>query len=163
MVTSSKGVVGDEHRFAACIDSGNHASCHTRTIAAGRPFRVEAGVEARRTTGRETRRRTLDQSYFAEGGYSFAMSIAITEDHRALGRDGRRLPRQARRPRRRPGPCSKRRPRPARVWKDVAELGWLGLHVPEDHGGSGYGIEELVVVVEELGRAPSRPARSSRR
>ena len=32
-------------------------------------------------------------------------------------------------------------------------LGWLGLHVPEEHGGSGYGLEELVVVVEELGRA----------
>ncbi len=32
-------------------------------------------------------------------------------------------------------------------------LGWLGLHVPEAHGGSGYGLEELVVVVEELGRA----------
>ncbi len=38
-------------------------------------------------------------------------------------------------------------------WAELAELGWLGLHVPEDLGGSGYGIEELVVVVEELGRA----------
>ena len=38
-------------------------------------------------------------------------------------------------------------------WAEFAELGWLGLHVPEDVGGSGYGIEELVVVVEELGRA----------
>jgi len=35
----------------------------------------------------------------------------------------------------------------------VRELGWLGLHVPEDQGGSGFGLEELVVVVEELGRA----------
>ncbi len=33
------------------------------------------------------------------------------------------------------------------------QLGWLGLHLPEEHGGSGYGLEELVVVVEELGRA----------
>jgi len=32
------------------------------------------------------------------------------------------------------------------------DLGWLGLHLPEAHGGSGYGLEELVVVVEELGR-----------
>ncbi|MGI9645996.1 MAG: acyl-CoA dehydrogenase, partial [Ilumatobacteraceae bacterium] len=38
-------------------------------------------------------------------------------------------------------------------WNDIAELGWLGLHVPEDLGGSGFGLEELVVVVEELGRA----------
>ncbi len=38
-------------------------------------------------------------------------------------------------------------------WGELAELGWLGLHLPEDVGGSGYGIEELVLVVEELGRA----------
>ncbi len=35
----------------------------------------------------------------------------------------------------------------------MAELGWLGLHLPESLGGSGYGLEELVIVVEELGRA----------
>src|SRR5580692_4708231 len=38
-------------------------------------------------------------------------------------------------------------------WGDLAELGWLGLHLPEAVGGSGYGLSELVVVVEELGRA----------
>src|SRR5207249_2780083 len=37
-------------------------------------------------------------------------------------------------------------------WSDIAELGWLGLHVPEEFGGSGYGLSELVVVLEELGR-----------
>ncbi len=35
----------------------------------------------------------------------------------------------------------------------MAQLGWLGLHLPEEYGGSGYGLPELVVVVEELGRA----------
>ena len=38
-------------------------------------------------------------------------------------------------------------------WDDLRELGWLGLHLPEEYGGSGYGLAELVVVVEELGRA----------
>src|SRR5579863_4390074 len=38
-------------------------------------------------------------------------------------------------------------------WDDLRELGWLGLHVPEEYGGSGFGLPELVVVVEELGRA----------
>src|SRR4029453_1014259 len=38
-------------------------------------------------------------------------------------------------------------------WDDLRELGWLGLHLPEEHGGSGFGLPELVVVVEELGRA----------
>lgn len=39
------------------------------------------------------------------------------------------------------------------LWSEIVDLGWLGLHVPEDLGGSGYGLEELVVVVEESGRA----------
>jgi alkylation response protein AidB-like acyl-CoA dehydrogenase len=38
-------------------------------------------------------------------------------------------------------------------WGDLAELGWLGLHVPDEYGGSGYGLSELTVVLEELGRA----------
>ncbi len=37
-------------------------------------------------------------------------------------------------------------------WEEVAALGWLGLHVPEADGGSGYGLLELAVVLEELGR-----------
>ena len=38
-------------------------------------------------------------------------------------------------------------------WGAMAELGWLGIHVPEAEGGAGYGLAELLVVVEELGRA----------
>jgi alkylation response protein AidB-like acyl-CoA dehydrogenase len=38
------------------------------------------------------------------------------------------------------------------LWREVADLGWLGLHLPEQVGGSGYGLMELAVVVEELGR-----------
>jgi alkylation response protein AidB-like acyl-CoA dehydrogenase len=37
-------------------------------------------------------------------------------------------------------------------WKELAGLGWLGLHLPEAHGGSGYGLPELAVVLDELGR-----------
>ena len=38
-------------------------------------------------------------------------------------------------------------------WGEIADLGWLGLHLPEEVGGSGFGFPELVVVVEEFGRA----------
>ncbi len=38
-------------------------------------------------------------------------------------------------------------------WGDLRDVGWFGLHLPEEHGGSGYGLAELVVVVEELGYA----------
>jgi len=37
-------------------------------------------------------------------------------------------------------------------WKEAAALGWLGLHAPEEYGGQGYGLPELLVVIEELGR-----------
>jgi alkylation response protein AidB-like acyl-CoA dehydrogenase len=42
---------------------------------------------------------------------------------------------------------------PPPFWDELAALGWLGLHLPEQYGGSGYGLSELVVVLEELGRA----------
>lgn len=38
-------------------------------------------------------------------------------------------------------------------WEDVAEQGWLGLHVPEESGGHGFGFLELAVVIEELAHA----------
>ncbi|WP_332880663.1 acyl-CoA dehydrogenase [Streptomyces sp. NBC_00564] len=37
-------------------------------------------------------------------------------------------------------------------WKDVLELGWLGLHIAEQYGGQGFGLPELAVVTEEFGR-----------
>jgi len=40
------------------------------------------------------------------------------------------------------------------VWKQMGEqLGLQGLAIPEEYGGSGYGYVELVVVLEEMGRA----------
>jgi alkylation response protein AidB-like acyl-CoA dehydrogenase len=37
-------------------------------------------------------------------------------------------------------------------WKKMAELGWLGLILPEQHGGSGLNMVDLVVVLEEMGK-----------
>jgi alkylation response protein AidB-like acyl-CoA dehydrogenase len=42
-------------------------------------------------------------------------------------------------------------PRPS-YWREMADLGWLGIHLPEEYGGSGAGLLELVVVLDELGR-----------
>ena len=81
------------------------------------------------------------------------MAIAITEDHQALAstaaeflqkREARRASRDLLE--------AETEPLPA-MWDDIINLGWLGLHVPEAYGGSGYGLEELVVVVEELAKA----------
>jgi alkylation response protein AidB-like acyl-CoA dehydrogenase len=38
-------------------------------------------------------------------------------------------------------------------WKALAELGWLGVSVSEEHGGAGLGFLEEAVLLEELGRA----------
>jgi alkylation response protein AidB-like acyl-CoA dehydrogenase len=40
-----------------------------------------------------------------------------------------------------------------KLWKAVAEQGWLGAAIPEEHGGLGLGHLELCVIAEELGRA----------
>lgn len=42
---------------------------------------------------------------------------------------------------------------PPALWSQLAELGLLGLVVPEEHGGSGMSTLDGVVVYEELGRA----------
>jgi alkylation response protein AidB-like acyl-CoA dehydrogenase len=38
-------------------------------------------------------------------------------------------------------------------WQKLAEQGWLGIVYPEDDGGSGLGLVDLVVLMEEMGRA----------
>ncbi|HET9161419.1 MAG TPA: acyl-CoA dehydrogenase family protein [Caulobacteraceae bacterium] len=39
------------------------------------------------------------------------------------------------------------------LWKGVAEQGWLGTAIPEEHGGLGLGHVELCAIAEELGRS----------
>jgi alkylation response protein AidB-like acyl-CoA dehydrogenase len=39
-------------------------------------------------------------------------------------------------------------------WAKIAQLGWPGLLVPEQHGGLGLGLVDMVVVLEEMGRLP---------
>ena len=39
------------------------------------------------------------------------------------------------------------------LWKEMAQLGWLGLALPEEHGGSGLGMVESALLLDELGRA----------
>jgi alkylation response protein AidB-like acyl-CoA dehydrogenase len=41
----------------------------------------------------------------------------------------------------------------AELWKKLAEQGWLGLIYPEQYDGMGLGLVDLVVLMEEMGRA----------
>ena len=40
----------------------------------------------------------------------------------------------------------------AGLWRGMAELGWCGVHLPEEAGGLGLGLVELVLLQEQLGR-----------
>ena len=80
------------------------------------------------------------------------MSIAISDDHRALADSvADMLTARGSRSAARALLDAATEPDPE-FWAEAAGLGWLGLHLPEQYGGSGYGLEEAVVVVEQLGR-----------
>ena len=80
------------------------------------------------------------------------MPIAITDDHRSLGETAADfLAKHEALGAARALLDGAAETLPA-FWTDLCELGWLGLHIPEEHGGSGYGLSELIVVIEELGR-----------
>lgn len=38
------------------------------------------------------------------------------------------------------------------VWREMANMGWLAILVPEAHGGLGLGLPEAAVIAEEIGR-----------
>jgi alkylation response protein AidB-like acyl-CoA dehydrogenase len=39
------------------------------------------------------------------------------------------------------------------LWKKMAEQGWQGLMIPEQYGGAGFNYMDLIILVEEFGRA----------
>lgn len=38
------------------------------------------------------------------------------------------------------------------IWSEMASLGWLGVAIPEEFGGSGLSLAEVVTIIEPLGR-----------
>ena len=80
------------------------------------------------------------------------MPIALSEDHQELARVARSFLEGT-------GALSKARatldaPLETQVdyWGELAEMGWTSIHLPESVGGQGATIEELAVILEELGR-----------
>ncbi|HEY5292219.1 MAG TPA: acyl-CoA dehydrogenase family protein [Burkholderiales bacterium] len=39
------------------------------------------------------------------------------------------------------------------VWREMAGMGWLGILVPEEHGGLGLKLAAALIIAEQLGRA----------
>jgi alkylation response protein AidB-like acyl-CoA dehydrogenase len=44
---------------------------------------------------------------------------------------------------------------PVRIWKKAADLGFIGIHFPEEYSGEGLGVMENILVAEELCRGDS--------
>jgi alkylation response protein AidB-like acyl-CoA dehydrogenase len=65
-------------------------------------------------------------SRFIAGRYSFEQRRAILQSREGFSRD---------------------------IWREFADLGWLGMSVPEEFGGLGAGAVETGLVMEALGRA----------
>ena len=42
---------------------------------------------------------------------------------------------------------------PRKVWKKACDLGFVGIDIPEEYGGQGYGLLERVIVTEEFCRS----------
>ncbi len=40
-----------------------------------------------------------------------------------------------------------------KLWQELAELGFIGAHIPEAYGGQGFSTIELGIITEEMGRA----------
>jgi alkylation response protein AidB-like acyl-CoA dehydrogenase len=80
------------------------------------------------------------------------VAIGISEEHEELRRTARRWTESR---------CPPEVPRALldadtetlpSFWSELASQGWLGIHVPESSGGQGFGLAELAVVIEEMGR-----------
>jgi 3-oxochol-4-en-24-oyl-CoA dehydrogenase len=85
-------------------------------------------------------------------GKYFFMSIAISEEHRALAHSvADFLTDHQSRAAARSLLGAEADARPA-FWAELGSLGLLGLHVPEELGGSGFGLPETLVVAEQMGR-----------
>jgi len=79
-------------------------------------------------------------------------ALAITEEHNdlaeaAIGQLSRLNSRAAAR-----ATLDEGSAHPADIWSAAAEQGWTGLAIAEEHGGSGFGLAELAVVLEAQGR-----------
>jgi alkylation response protein AidB-like acyl-CoA dehydrogenase len=83
------------------------------------------------------------------------MDFGLSDDQREIQRTARALLAE----RARAGGFSSLREhaearRPDReLWRELRELGWLGIALPERYGGQGLGSVELSILCEELGRS----------
>ncbi len=80
------------------------------------------------------------------------MDFGLTDDQRDIQRTARELLGSRATPERVREHAEAARTDDA-LWTELAELGWPGIAVAEEHGGQGLGAVELAILCEELGRS----------
>jgi alkylation response protein AidB-like acyl-CoA dehydrogenase len=79
------------------------------------------------------------------------MDFGLTDEQRAIQRTARDLLAERGRPDRVREYAEAARTDDG-LWQELAELGWPGIALAEEHGGQGLGAVELSILCEELGR-----------
>jgi alkylation response protein AidB-like acyl-CoA dehydrogenase len=81
------------------------------------------------------------------------MTFTLNEEQRLL-KDAARdfIKEQAPVSRLRKARDDKKNGRDPELWREMAQMGWAGIIVPEEHGGAGLGFVGLGAVLEEIGR-----------
>ncbi len=85
------------------------------------------------------------------GNKTVAMDFDLTEDLLLLQQTARDFADQVLKPA--AARLDREESFPAEHWKKIADLGFLGFLIPEEHGGSALGNVALAVALEELNRA----------
>jgi alkylation response protein AidB-like acyl-CoA dehydrogenase len=49
--------------------------------------------------------------------------------------------------------CDREHKPPRDLYQKLGDQGWLGINIPEEHGGAGAGAVEVAILLEELGRS----------
>src|ERR1700688_3048907 len=78
------------------------------------------------------------------------MDFGLTDDQREIQRTARELLAERARPERVREHAESGLP-DQELWRELSELGWPGIAVPEEYGGQGLGRIELSILCEELG------------
>jgi acyl-CoA dehydrogenase len=81
------------------------------------------------------------------------MNFDFSEDQKQLRDQARRFLTEKSPPKQVRQVLEGKAPYDRELWKGFAELGFLGVAIPEEFGGTGAGHLELAVIAEEIGRA----------
>ena len=162
---------GDRHDREARVRAPDRAACARRPDRA-RHVRRDHGGARERASGREVRALPAappSTSRRAGSGASPAVASTITRsglraDARSSARS-RRSRATSRRPRssRTPPTWDREHRFPTELFPKLAELGLMGVCVPEEYGGAGADFVSYILVLEELSRADAGVGRDRRR